>query len=464
MKLLRKIKDTITGHSMLISGDHVLLGLSGGPDSTCLAVILEKLRKDFNLSLSAVYVNHGLRPDEAEGEEAFCRSLCRQLDVMFYAHSVDVKKHVQETGMNKQEAARELRYTVFNAFMEETGASKLALGHTADDQAETVLMRLIRGTGRTGLTGIPAVRGSIIRPLIDVERAEIERYLKEEVQLSCMTDSSNLREDYFRNWIRLNIIPEIKKYNPSVIKDISSTADVLREEDGYLDIVVTKTLMRMISRKSDLSIELFLTPLAATEKPILRRVLRRALDATTGLRGISFAHIEAIMELIKTGRAGDSLNLPGGIRVVREYSLLKFNAVPPSEISDRELSPPAEVTLQEIGCTVRASFHEENDQDIDGKMQVALDGAKLAFPLTIRKRVAGDFFFPAGFGKRKKLQDYFVDEKVPRDMRDSVPIVVSGNDIVWVAGYRADERFCVKEESGKVLVLELVKAQESEDI
>jgi len=402
-------------------------------------------------------VNHGLRPDEAEREEAFCRSLCKQLDVTFYSQSIDVQRLVQEKKMNKQEAARELRYSVFDALMNETRASKIALGHTADDQAETVLMRLCRGAGRTGLTGIPPVRGNIIRPLINVERAELESYLKNEVKVACMTDSSNLNEDYFRNWMRLNIIPEIKNRNPSVIKDILNTADILREEDGYLDIVVTKTLMRMISRKSDASIELFLIPLAATEKPILRRVLRRAFDATSGLRGISFAHIEAIMALIRTGKAGDSLDLPGGIRVVREYSILKFTAEPPMEISDYELNPPAEVPLRESGLTVKAWFAEEQSKNMNGKMLVALDAAKLTFPLKIRKRAAGDFFFPAGFGKRKKLQDFFVDEKVSRDRRDSVPIVVSGNDIVWIAGYRADERFCAAEGSDKVLVLELMK-------
>ena len=468
MELLEKVKETINKYSMLSEGDCVLIGLSGGPDSVCLAVILDKLRKDFNLSLYAVYIDHGLRPDEVEKEKTFCREFCGKFGINLFCESVDVGNYSKQKGLNKQEAARDLRYQVYEETARRINATRVALGHNADDQAETLLMMLLRGSGRKGLSGIPPVRKNIIRPLIEIERSEIEEFLLQKKgdsqiaptnselltlnsKLPFMVDSSNLKKDYFRNWIRLTVMDELKKRNPALIRNICRTMDILREEDDYLEIVVTKTLMRLISRKSDDAIELFLSPLSAVEKPILRRVLRRALDATDGLRGISLAHIEDIIGLIKTGKSGDRIYLPRDIRVIRDYSVLKITALSPVKIEEREIAPPGEIVFREAGIKIKALFEEEGCIPGDNKYTVLLDAGNMKFPLKVRHRDKGDFFYPHGFGKKKKLQDYFVDEKVPRDERDSVPILVSGNDIVWVAGYRADERFKITNKTEKFL-------------
>ncbi|RJQ14674.1 MAG: tRNA lysidine(34) synthetase TilS [Nitrospiraceae bacterium] len=447
MELLKKVKETINRYTMLSEGDCVLVGLSGGPDSVCLAVILDKLKKDFNLSLHAVYVDHGLRPEEVEGEKAFCKEFCDALGINFLYEQVDVRGHAKDRRLNRQEAARELRYGVFDEVAKKINAAKIALGHTASDQAETLLMMLLRGAGRKGLSGIPPVRGRIIRPLIEVERKEIEDFLAhhelriKNYELPYVMDSSNLKKDYFRNWIRLSVIPELSKKNPALIQNICRTMDILREEDEYLEIIVTKTLMRLISRKSMDTIELFLSPLVTMEKPLLRRVLRRALNATEGLRGIGFVHIEDIIDLIKTGASGDRIYLPKDIRVVKSYSTLKLTSAPPVKTGAHSIHVPGEVALKEAGIVIKASLADNAEDYGDGKSDVVIDADKIHCPLTIRSRQEGDCFYPAGFGRRKKLQDFFVDEKVPRDERDSVPIVLSGNDIVWIAGYRADERF-----------------------
>ncbi|MBI5097710.1 MAG: tRNA lysidine(34) synthetase TilS [Nitrospirae bacterium] len=484
MELLKKVKETINKYSMFSEGDRVLIGFSGGPDSVCLAVILDKLKKDFNLSLYAVYVDHGLRPDEVENEKKFCREFCDKLGIIFFCESVDVGNYARQKGLNKQEAARDLRYKVYEEIAGRINATKVALGHNADDQAETLLMMLLRGSGRKGLSGIPPVRKLelgvrsqesgvkkdklIIRPLIEIERKEIEEFLLQKKgdsqiattnselltlnsKLPFMVDSSNLKNDYFRNWIRLSVIHELKKKNPALIRNICRTMDILREEDDYLEIIVTKTLIRLISRKSDVTIELFLSPLETVEKPILRRVLRRAIDATDGLRGISLAHIEDIIGLIKTGKSGDRVYLPKDIRVIRDYSVLKITSVPPVKIEEHEITPPCEIVIREAGIKIKALFEEEGYGPGDNKYSVLLDAGTMIFPLKVRHRTEGDFFYPHGFGKKKKLQDYFVDEKVPRDERDSVPILVSGNDIVWVAGYRTDERFKVTNKTEKFL-------------
>lgn len=465
VKIPRNVMETIRKYSMLSDGDHVLVGLSGGPDSVCLAVILDKLREEFNLSLSAVYVDHSLRPDEVRKELEFCEGLCTELHISFHYRTLDVKQYVQDAGLNLHEAARELRYAAFEEVALSINAGRIALGHNADDQAETVLMRLFRGSGRKGMTGIPPVRKKIIRPLIEVERKDIEEFLSENAGAYCnaplpyVVDSSNLREDYFRNWIRLSLMDKIREKNPALVRDICRTAGILREEEEYLEIIVTKTLMRLISRKSESSIELFLTPLEKIELPILRRVLRRALDATSGLRGITFAHIEDIISLLKKGRAGDSINLPEDVRVVREYSLMKITSDKPAVLSEYEMMPPSEITVREAGMILKASFEEKGEDQGDGRTSVLLDAGMMKFPLRVRARAAGDFFCPMGFGKKKKLQDYFVDEKIPREKRDRTPIIVSGNDIIYVAGCRADDRYKVTEQTEKYLRLTITKAE-----
>jgi tRNA(Ile)-lysidine synthase len=459
MKFAQEIHRTIVKYNMISDGDHVLIGLSGGPDSVSLTIILNQLKSELDLNLSALYVNHGLRPDEAGKELVFCSKFCKELGIVLYSKDVHVKKLMEEKKMNMHEAARELRYTAFEEVSAERRADKIALGHNADDQAETVLMRIMRGSGRKGMSGIPPKRDRIIRPLIETERVDIEKFLNKDMSQSFMIDSSNLKDGYLRNWLRINIMDELRKKDPGILRELCRTADILRDEDEYLELIVTKTLMKLISRKSDSSIELFLSPLETIELPVLRRLLRRTVDAVTGLRGITFVHIENIIALIKKGRAGDRIDLSGEIRAIKEYAVLKITSEHPVKIAEYKMDPSEEIVIKEIGSVLKAVVEDSPDSEVecDGKSSVFLDAGSAQFPLTVRSRNAGDFFYPFGFGKKKKIQDFFVDEKVPRDKRNRVPIVLSGNDIIWVAGFRADERFKVSDRTSKFLKLTIKK-------
>lgn len=454
MNLLGQINTAIKKHSMLSEKDRVLIGLSGGPDSVCLFHALNTLKDEYKLSLHAIYIDHGLRPEEIPHEIEFCKTLCENLGVPFITKSVDVKSYAKEYGLNKQEAARELRYKVFEAVALEIGSNRIALAHNANDQAETFFMRILRGAGQKGLSGIPPARGKIIRPLIEIERKDIEEFL-DSISQSFIVDSSNLKKNYFRNWLRLAVMPEFKKQNPALINTISRVCEIVREEDRYLELIVTKTLMKLIPKKTDKLIELFLVPLETMDKVILRRVLRRAIDAVKGLRGIGFVHIEDIIELVKKGDSGDRIYLPKGIRVIKGYATLILTSEQPSQLGAYSLNVPEELILKESGILIKSSFADSAEISCDGKSKVMIDAERIKLPLGVRARKAGDFFYPAGFGKKKKLQDYFVDEKIPRDERDSVPIVLSGEDVVWIAGYRADERFKVTAETKKIALLEI---------
>ncbi len=485
MYIIERVKNTIQKYSMLVRGDHVLVGLSGGPDSVCLLIILNRLKPELGISLSAAYIDHGLRPDEIPNEIELCRDLCSSLDMPFITRPIDVKSYMKEKKLNKQEAARELRYKALDETAIEKAADKIALGHNANDQAETIMMRLFRGAGPSGLSGIPPVRSfesgvlsqelrkkiSIIRPLIEIERYEIEKFLENE-GIGFVIDSSNLKHEYLRNKIRHLIIPAIRNINKDVTHTLSRTADIFRDEERYFKILVTKTLMKLITRKTCNSIELFLGPLEGMDTVLLRRVLRRSIDETKALHGIGFIHIEEILSLIKSGRSGDRIYLPKDIRVIKGYSTLIITSEKPAQLNIHAMDGPGEILLKESSIVIRSEIIE-NISELrtarlsspkspnsklfysDGKKIVYIDADKALFPLTIRSRRQGDFFYPIGFGKRKKLQDYFVDEKIPRDERDAVPLLTSKNDIVWVVGHRLDERYKVDKETKRVLKLEI---------
>ncbi len=455
MQIVTHAKNTINKYSMLSHGDSVLAGLSGGPDSVCLLSILAGLRAEYGIELSAAYIDHGFRPAETPLEIDFCRKLCGSLAVPFTAKAIEVKSFAKGSGLSMQEAARELRYRALEEAAASSHANKIALGHNADDQAETMLMRLIRGAGPAGISGIPPVRSHIIRPLIEIERTDIESYLNTG-GISFVIDSSNLKNDYVRNRIRHAIMPAVKALNGNAVKAMSRSADIFRDEEKYFDIMVTKALMRLISRKTDAMIELFMAPLEAMDNVLLRRVLRRAAGETKGLRGVGFVHIEDMITLIKSGRAGDRIYIPGGLRIIRGYSTLVITSERPAQLGAYVLSAPGEVVLKEASLVLQCSIIDLPDntggQEYgDGRRTALLDADKAPFPLGIRPRLHGDYFYPLGFGKRKKIQDYFVDEKIPRDQRDSIPLLVHNNEIAWVVGHRADERYRIDKNSRRGL-------------
>jgi tRNA(Ile)-lysidine synthase len=456
MDFLDTVSATIRKHSMLPPGEGVLVGLSGGPDSVCLTLVLRKL----GVRLHALYVDHGLRPDETPEEIKFCGDLCRGLEIPFKSKAVDVRAYTEERGLNRQEAARELRYRALDDEALEVKADLIALGHTLDDQVETLMMRLLRGAGAKGLSGIPPVRGNIIRPLIQTRREDIMAFLDEE-KTGFVIDSSNLNDDYLRNRIRRTLMPALKDINPNIINTLGNAAEVFREEERYLETAVTKAMMRLITRKDGDSIEMFAAPLENMDTVILRRVLRRAVQETRGLRGVGFTHIEDLIGLLREGKPGDRIHLPKDSRAVKKYStLLLTSAPPPVKLRSRTLQSVGKLVLEESGVVLEASIMEGPAPPGDGKTMAVLDAGKVSFPLTVRAREKGDFFIPAGLGGRKKLQDFFVDEKVPREERDLVPVVASGEDIVWVAGMRADGRFAATGETGSFLVLEVKRAWE----
>lgn len=457
MNIDQRVLDTIAKYSMIRPGDHLLVGLSGGPDSTCLLHILHRLGSNLNISLSAIYIDHQLRPSETPEEIRFCEQTCSRLDIPFTAIKIDVKGYSNDNRLNTHEAAREMRYELFRKHTAEINAQKIALGHNADDQAETIIMRLLRGTGPSGLSGIPPVRGSIIRPLIETSREDIMSMLNAE-GINFVIDSSNLKDVYTRNRIRNSIMPAMKRINKSFLDIIQRTTEIFRDEERYFEIQVTKSLMTLIRSKTDTKIELLLVPLESMHTAMLRRVIRRAIDETRDLRGISFLHIEEIVKLIKSSASGARLYLPGGLRVIKGYSTLIMTSEKPAVMDEYIMDSPSELLLRDASCIISASSVSIDDYNSDQRKTGAtayVDAEKISWPLIIRRRNKGDHFCPLGMNSSKKLQDFFVDTKVPRDERDAVPLVTSNNNIVWVAGHRLDNRYKVEKNTVSILKFEI---------
>jgi tRNA(Ile)-lysidine synthase len=454
MDLLRSAAATIAKHRMMDAGDGVLVALSGGPDSVALLRALAAL----GYRCHALYIDHGLRPRETPAEAAFCRALAEGLGVPFRSVAVEVAARTGSRGGGIQETARDLRYASLADEAARLGIDRIALGHTLDDQAETLLMRLIRGTGPRGLGGIPPVRGPIVRPLIETPRTSILAFLAAEGQ-EYMTDSSNLSEKYTRNRLRARLMPVLREFNPSIVETLGRASAIFREEERYFEVQVAKALMRMMTGGNRPGrVELFRVPLGNLDRVIRRRVLRRAMEEKHGLRGLEFGHIEDILTLCEKGCPGDRVSLPHGMRAVMGYATLLITSEPPVRLGEHVLAGEGTVVMPEIGEAIVATVTEERPSPRDGRRLCVLDADSALFPLVIRPRKAGDAIRPEGFGHRRKLQDLFVDLKISREERDAVPVVESGGGIVWVAGVRADGRFSATDATRRFLVLELKPA------
>lgn len=460
------VKKTLRKYRMLSRGDHVLVAVSGGPDSVCLLSLLSTLSTELRLTLHVAHLDHMFRGSESADEANFVRELSNTFNVASTIEQFDVPCFCTERGLSAQAGARDVRYGFFERVAGEVGASKIAVGHTATDQAETFIMRLLRGAGASGLSAIPPVRDAIIRPLIETTKEEIIEYLRHK-ELPFKSDPSNRKPVYTRNRIRLSIMPALTKLNPQVVRTLAAEAALLRDEDAAMEAYVTALSPSVVKQEQD-AVAIGKEEFEALSPALKRRVLRKAVEAFgADPAEVSFFQIEDALSFMSAAQTGRTMHLPQGIVMEREYD--RFVLRPPT--GDRHFT----VQLTIPGVTAVPDIAMETETWIsdgltaapgDGNYlwQAQLDYDKIALPLFIRSRAAGDRFCPAGMGgKSKKLQDYFVDEKIPRLRRDTVPILATDRDIVWLVGFRTDERFLPGAKTTKVLTIGLRSLARSEE-
>lgn len=448
MPLVKRVAEQIKKYAMVTGGETVVAGVSGGPDSVALLHILYRLREQFDFRLVVAHLNHGFRGAEADADARFVEELADSLGLESYIKARNVPEYSIREGISAQVAAREIRYSFLSEAALKSGASRVALGHHADDQAETILLHLLRGTGPGGLGGMQPVRdGFYIRPLLSVNRSEIETYCRHHNLLTRL-DSSNLQAKYLRNRIRLELIPLLEKnYNPNLADALNRLGEICREEDEYLEQESEKVYYRVRLSTGGSGVTLDREQLLNLPGALLRRVIRRAWYEICGSKDdLGFGHIEQTMEIIRGGGGYRQIDLPKGITCKKNYALVEFTLdgeekeVP---FYQHRMKVPGITAVPEAGVAIGVRIlpaAEAGDPAALGPDEALLDYHRLSMPLVVRRRIQGDRFAPLGLEGTMKLKKFFIGQKVPRRLRDCLPLVVSGEDIVWVAGLRPGEK------------------------
>ena len=464
-----KVRAFMEQYHMVTAGPNgrVMLGLSGGADSVCLFHLLRELQEPLGFSLLAVHVNHNLRGAEAGRDAAFAENLCREYDVPFYLYSCPVEKIAKEKHLSTEEAGRAARQEVFAACAKEQRAVKIALAHHQDDVAETMLHHLARGTSLAGLASLRPVRGNVIRPLLCVGRKEIRQEL-ESRKCSWCEDSTNAEDAYTRNGIRHHVLPYLtEEVNPRAAAHMAQTSLDLLETEEYLEQQTDQLMERYASAEKNAVV---LRDAVSSEAPLLQRyVIRRVLEQLAGKRkDLTREHLESVRELFEK-QVGKSVCLPYGITAVRGYETLRLEKQGVHLKEERKRKSGEEVPIP-----VPAGWEEEkslafaeNPVTIVKKTSVfperieekkytkCFDCDKIKDGLVLRTRRSGDYLRVTAKGGKKKLKDYMIDAKIPKEERDSILLLADGPEIWWVVGYRRGESGRVGEDTKAVLQIQI---------
>ena len=456
-----KVKKIIERYNMFSPGDRVLVGVSGGPDSVCLLHILNRCRKDMALSLHVVHINHGIRKRESKREEKFVSHLAGRMGLPITVKSLDVPSYARRKKLTVEEAARDMRYSALEQLAGKLNAKKIALGHTASDQVETVLMHLLRGSGPQGLSGIPPVRklGStaVVRPLIEVNREEILNYLKKNKLTFCL-DSSNRKTEYFRNRIRLKLLPLLRKnYNENIDGALLRLSEILKEENAYWERVVERVLGKVVSWEAE-KILIDFKRFLRYNVIVQRRVLYRLFGGI-----VSLSQIEAIRSLAQKSSQGKRVYLGKRFSVRKEGDFLIFSSSPERRFKkfNYPLRVPGKNEIEGLDLTLNTRIVDFRPVSDKGANTAYFDVDKINFKkLLLRNRREGDRFRPFGLRGTKKLSDFFIDRKIPRRLRDRVPLLVEGEDILWVVGIRRADKARITEDTKKILEVRVLREEE----
>lgn len=459
MPLIERALATITRFDLIPRGARVLAAVSGGADSVALAHVLARLAPDLGCTLAGIaHLHHGLRGDDADGDAAFAEALADRLGVPCVTRREDVAAHAAAAGESMEAAARRVRYAFLDAAADRLGATHIATGHTADDQAETVLMRLMRGAGLHGLSGIRARNGRIIRPLLEARRADIEAFLTAMGE-PWRDDASNADQAIARNRVRHAVMPAIRAAGgDGVVDAMARTASLIQDDADELERRAIEIAPAVVLQDGRIDT----AALGALSPAIARRVIRRALEAVAGGRFLSLEHVEAVRSLIRED-APSAVQLPGVI-VTQDAGVIRMAAadVEPASAFETALDVPGAAEVPGTGLVVSAEVGAVTPGELAGLRAgadaVAVQGVDTA-RLTVRSRRPGDALRPLGGPGRRKLQDVFVDRKVARAERDRVPVVVDDRGrIVWVVGHTIADEFRVTSPEGRVLLLKVRRA------
>ena len=463
---LKKVDEVLS--ELISSGDRVLVGVSGGADSIALLNVLNSYSLAKNYTLVVAHINHMARGKDSFEDARFVKDVAIKLGLPFFSQEINVGKEQIRLKKNFQEAARSIRYKFFEETLKIVGGNKIAVAHSADDQVETILMNFIRGSGLKGLAGIPQVRGKIIRPFLNIYRADLEDYL-EKNKISFRHDLSNSNKKYLRNKVRHELIPSLKLYNPNIKKNLEKMSLIISQDDALLD-QLTRNIFNQINqnqksfeKKISWNINKFLSnPIA-----LRQRLIRETFFQITGnILGLTANHIRKIVRLFEFPKVGKTLHMPRNIKVTCSYDTIVFkqeNKKPPRKvfIGNNSHSIPIHIPglteLTQGKIRVQTQILEDKRQIslLNPKMQAILDLDQTGFFIKARYFRPGDRFRPLGMVGNKKLKSLFIDSKIPKSIRHRIPILTNAkDDIIWVYGQRI-AHFCrVTDKTKKILFVQ----------
>lgn len=453
-----KVLNFIRENRLLEAGDNVLLGVSGGADSTCLLHVLKSLSGTLSVQLAVLHVNHGLRGKEAEEDEAFVRSLCKAVHIPFFSEKADIKAEAKVRKESEETTGRQVRYEMLKKCAKVWGADKIAVAHNENDNAETMLFQLFRGSGLKGLSGISPMRGNIIRPLLGCTRIEIENYLAKENQ-PYRTDYTNYENLYTRNKIRNQILTLVtEEINPLAVQNMSQTAKLLREMDAYFE-KQAEEYIKSCMKQEVCGRKLHKEPLAAPEidkiclpidsfqaleSPIKQYVIRSGVFAITGsIKDLTARHVLSTIECMEKP-VGKTIALPGNIQVKKAYNHLIIEKKTEGDTDNTGgIEDKYNISFQVIPKTSDLEIPEK-------KYTKWFDYDRIRKIPNFRNRKTGDYIhiLPRG---QKTVKQFMIDEKIPREERDRIPVLADGSHILWIVGYRISEACKVTQKTKNIL-------------
>jgi tRNA(Ile)-lysidine synthase len=458
--LLKDVRQTIQDFHLVDSGQTLLLAVSGGADSVAMLHILAQLRDSLHIQLIVAHLNHGMRPDAAK-DALFVEAMVRHMGIACVRETVDVPAYQRQHRLSPEDAARRLRYAYLRATARQRGADRIAVAHTADDQAETILMRLLRGAGLRGLAGIPPRRGSIIRPLIRAQRRDIVAFLHKH-HIPFRDDPSNHQRQYLRNRLRLDLMPYLRQqYNPRLTEALCTTAHLLAEDEATLQALAYEHLQAARLPWQSAPVGLRIDRLRHLPVALQGRMLRQVLSEVSGhLHDITAQHIAAILQLLQTDSGSRKVTLPHHLLVERRYDVLLIQQQSPQlPITVEEpVRIPSPCEMKALGITLvsdllavpASGFFPTGDE-------AWLDATTVGLDVRLRTRRNGDRFQPLGSPHTKKLKDFLIDAKIPRAERDRLPLVVTPHGIAWVVGRRIAEWAKITPATHTILHLRVIR-------
>jgi tRNA(Ile)-lysidine synthase len=460
--MIEKFLQTIEEHNLIQVNEKIVVGVSGGPASSSVLHLLFKIKEKYNIQIYGVHLNHKYRGKAADEDAQYVSEFCKKLEIPSYIYSENVEEYSKNKGISFEEGGRELRYKYFYEVLKKVGGNKIAVAQNLDDQAETMLMRFMRGSGIEGLCAMDYKRDEIIRPILNIRRKEIEKYCQIN-ELNPRIDKTNLESIYTRNRIRLELIPYISEhFNKNIKETLFRTSELIKEDKKFLNECVKESYNRVIKEEVG-KVIIDRLEFNKCHKAIQSRIIRECiLYICNDLKNIEKKHVEDLIKFIERARSGSSIDLPKNLISLVKYEKIVVKKRENSKNKDflYTMEIGKKVYIEELNGYIYGeivNMDEYNSSD-NGKYNMYFDFDEIK-ELFIRNRRNGDKFKPLGLKGTKKLKDYFIDEKIPKDERSEIPILVSGDEILWVIGYRRSNLHKIKRNTGKILKVSYTKGK-----